>query len=117
MNLLIYIIVYPIIWLLSILPFRVLYFFSDIIYYIIYYIIGYRKKVVMYNLSVTFPEKSREELITIQKKFYKHFVDIFIEMIKSFTLSKKTLDKHYTYTNVELLNEILSRNFSKSSLT
>uniref|UniRef100_UPI00262F580A lysophospholipid acyltransferase family protein n=1 Tax=uncultured Lutibacter sp. TaxID=437739 RepID=UPI00262F580A len=75
-------------------------------YYIIFYVIGYRKKVVMYNLTITFPEKSKEELITIQKKFYKHFVDVFIEMIKSFTISKEEVYKRYTYTNIDFFTEL-----------
>ena len=69
MNLLIYILVYPLIWILSILPFRILYFLSDIIYYLIYYLIGYRKKVVWNNLKLAFPEKTDHELIKIRKKF------------------------------------------------
>ncbi len=106
MDLLIYILVYPIIWLLSILPFKILYILSDIIYAIIYYVIGYRKKIVMGNLKLVFPEKSSEELKKIGKKFYHHFVDIFIEMVKSFTISKEQLAKHCAYTNLELLDEL-----------
>ncbi|WP_456424026.1 lysophospholipid acyltransferase family protein [Lutibacter sp.] len=106
MNLLVYILVYPLIWLLSILPFRVLYFISDCFYLLIYYIIGYRKKVVFNNLKLAFPQKKSKEIIEIQKKFYHHFVDVFIEMIKSFTISKEEVYKRYKYTNVALLNEL-----------
>jgi len=106
MNLLIYILVYPIIWCISILPFRILYFISDISYIIIYYLIGYRKKAVSNNLKLVFPEKSTEELISIRKKFYRHFVDMFMEMIKSFTISKEVVYKRYKYTNVNLLNDL-----------
>ena len=106
MNFIIYILVYPIIWLFSILPFKILYLLSDIFYLLIYYVIGYRKDVVLYNLTLTFPEKSKQELFKIRKLFYHHFVDIFIEMIKSFTISKKQLARHCSYTNLELLNEL-----------
>jgi len=106
MNLLVYVLVYPIIWLLSILPFRILYIISDGFYVLIYYIIGYRKKVVYDNLKLAFPNKKEEEILAIRKKFYHHFLDIFIEMIKSFTISKNELNKHYTYTNIELLTEL-----------
>ena len=85
MNLVIFLLVYPIIWILSILPFRVLYFISDFIFLIIYHIIGYRKKVVLDNLKLVFPEKTEKELLQIQKKFYHHFVDVFIEMLKTFS--------------------------------
>lgn len=106
MNLLIYILVYPLIWVISILPFKVLYLISDFIYLILYYIIGYRKEVVLYNLTLTFPEKSKTELIQLRKKFYHHFVDVFIEMIKSFTVSKKEVYKHYKYTNIDFFTEL-----------
>jgi len=106
MNLLIYILIYPLIWLLSILPFRVLYFISDIFYVLIYYIIGYRKKVVLTNLKLAFPEKPIEELLEIRKKFYHHFIDIFIEMIKSFTVSKEEVYKHYKYPNIDFFTEL-----------
>jgi len=106
MNLLIYILVYPLIWIISILPFKVLYFISDGIYILIYYVIGYRKKVVFNNLKLAFPEKSKKELIIIQKKFYHHFVDMFLEMIKSFTISKESVYKHYKYTNIDFFTEL-----------
>ena len=99
-NLLVYVLVYPLIWFISILPFRVLYVISDFFYLLIYYVFGYRKKVVYNNLQLVFPKKSNKELIKIQKKFYHHFVDIFIEMIKSFTISEKELRKRCTYTNI-----------------
>ena len=106
MNLLIYILIYPLIWLLSILPFRILYLLSDILYYLIYYIIGYRKKVVLSNLKLAFPEKTNQELIRIRQKFFRHFVDIFIEMIKSFTISKNELAKRCVYPNIDVLNDL-----------
>jgi len=106
MNLLIYILVYPIIWLLSILPFRILYIISDGVYLLVYYIIGYRKKVVFNNLKLSFPEKTDKELIKISKKFYHHFVDVFIEMIKSFTVSKEVVYKRYKYPNIDFFTEL-----------
>lgn len=106
MNLLVYILVYPVIWLISMLPFRILYGISDVIYLLVYYVIGYRKKVALSNLKLAFPEKSEEEIIRISKKFYRHFVDVFIEMIKSFTVSKEEVYKRYKYTNLEFFDEL-----------
>jgi KDO2-lipid IV(A) lauroyltransferase len=106
MSLLVYLLVYPLIWFISILPFRILYFVSDILFLLLFYVIGYRKKVVLNNLQLVFPEKSERELLSIRRKFYHHFVDVFMEMIKTFTISKKELDKHYTYTNLELIKEL-----------
>jgi len=73
---------------------------------LIYYVIGYRKKIVLYNLKLAFPEKSTKELIKIRKKFYHHFVDVFMEMIKSFTVPKKEVYKRYKFTNIDFFTEL-----------
>ena len=99
-------IIYGFLWLLSKLPFKVLYFISDIIYLFIYYIIGYRKSIVRRNLKSFFPEKTDFELKNIEKKFYKHFVDIFIEMIKSFSISIDELNKRFKIINAEVINKL-----------
>ena len=112
MQLLIYCLIYPLIWILSILPLRVLYFISDIIYVFLYYIIGYRKKVVRRNLKLSFPEKSLEELLKIEKKSFHHFVDIFMEMIKSFSISKKEIAKRIIIENPEVINSYINNNKS-----
>jgi len=107
-----FILVYPFIWLFSILPFRVLYFISDCFYYLIYYFIGYRRKTVKSNLKLVFPEKSDGEIRGITKKFYRHFVDIFIEMIKAFTISEKEMLKRYKFTNIETIQSLEKKNKS-----
>ncbi len=106
MKFLTFSIVYPIIWLISRLPMRVLYIFSDFFFFILYYIVGYRKKVVEKNLTMVFPEKSNQEIKKLQKKFFKHFVDLIFESIKSFTISEKEILKRYTYKNPELINNL-----------
>lgn len=105
MQLLAYIILYPIFFLISILPFRVLYFLSDIIYVVIYRIVGYRKKTVRLNLALTLPHLSFRERKKIEKKFYHHFCDSFLEMIKTMTISEKELKKRFVFDNIELVNE------------
>ncbi len=106
MNFIVFIIVYPVIWLISILPFRVLYIISDGIYFLIYYIFGYRKKVVLDNLNLAFPNNSLSENKKLRKQFYHHFVDVFMEMIKSFTASKETVYKHYKFTNIDFFTDL-----------
>jgi KDO2-lipid IV(A) lauroyltransferase len=97
--------VYGIFYLLSLLPWKVLYFLSDCIYALIYYIAGYRKDVVMKNLTIAFPEKTEKERKRIAKDFYHKFIDTFIEMIKLLSVSKKDLLKRVT-TNIEILDEL-----------
>lgn len=112
MQRIVFLLTYPIIWLFSKLPFFVLHIISNGIFYLLFYAIGYRKEVVLNNLKIAFPEKEFDELLIIRKKFYRHFVDIFIEMIKSFTISKEEINKRYKYTNPEIFKEIEALNKS-----
>lgn len=109
MQFIIFILVYPFIWLISLLPMRILYIFSDFFYLLFYYVIGYRKKVVLENLKTAFPNTSEKELKVIQKKFFKHFTDIFMESVKAFTISQKTIQKKYTYKNPEVINDVVKK--------
>lgn len=91
-----YYLLYGLLYLVSLLPFWILYGISYIAYIFIYYIMGYRKEIVMSNLSIAFPEKSFEEKKQIAKKFYKNFADNFIETIKLFSISKNQIKKRFT---------------------
>lgn len=108
----VFIITYPLLWFISKLPFFVLHLFSDFIFVILFYLVGYRKEVVLQNLKYAFPEKSKDELKVIRRKFFRHFVDIFIEMIKSFTISEKEINKRYKYINKEIFKDIEAMNKS-----
>ena len=106
MNLFIYLITYPFIWLFSLLPMRILYWVSDLLFFIVYYVIGYRKKVVINNLKLAFPDKNDKEIMQLTKGFFKFFTDIMIESLKTFSISEKEILKRYTYKNPELVNTI-----------
>ncbi|WP_299059255.1 lysophospholipid acyltransferase family protein [uncultured Polaribacter sp.] len=105
MQFIIFAISYPLIWLLSKLPMRILYIKSDFFYFLIYYVFGYRKKVVLENLEMAFPEKPTEELLIIRKKFFKHLMDLMMESVKAFSISEKEILKRYTFENPELVNK------------
>ncbi len=109
MHLLIYILVFPILWLISILPFKIFYFFSDIVYLITYYLVGYRKKVVYDNLKLVFPEKNEKEILVIRKKFYKHMCDMFLEMIKTMSMSENDMRNRFQITNIPYVQELEKR--------
>lgn len=112
MHLLVYLISYPFLWFISILPFRLLYAFSDVICFFVYNVFGYRKKVVVSNLKLVFPEKSDEDIKQITKKFYHHLCDMMVEAIKSMTISEKEMKKRFTFTNVDVLKNIEKNNQS-----
>ena len=100
-----YYVIYGFLYLFSLLPFWVLYFISDIFYGIIYYVIGYRKKVVMDNLLIAFPEKTQSRRTRIAKDFYHNLIDSFIESIKLISISDKEFYKRCT-GNFDAINEI-----------
>ncbi len=99
MQYLSYIILYPILWIISRLPFKVLYVVSDCVYLLLFYVIGYRKKTVLDNLKLVFPHKPKKELLAIRKKFYKHLSDMFLEMTKTMSISEKELKKRFRIKN------------------
>ena len=105
MQFIVFAITYPIIWILSRLPMKILYVISDFFYVLIYYVFGYRKQVVLDNLKLAFPEKTIVENEAIRKKFFKHLMDLVVESIKAFTISEKEILKRYSFVNPELVNK------------
>ena len=95
-----YILILP----LSLLPYPLLYLISDIIFLIMYRVIGYRKEVVLANLRNSFPNKSKQELKKIMSDFYRHLCDIIMESVKGFTISEKQLRKRLIIKNPEFSN-------------
>ena len=90
---------------ISILPYWILYRISDLIYLLLYYVFGYRKKVVFENLRNSFPSYTQKEIKGLGKKFFKHFCDIIVESIKNFTISKNQISKRIKFSNPEILSE------------
>jgi KDO2-lipid IV(A) lauroyltransferase len=101
-----YYFVYGLLYILSLLPFGVLYLISDAIYILIYYGISYRKNIVTNNLRIAFPEKTAKERTAIAKQFYKNLSDNFIETLKMVSLSRKQFLKRCD-GNFEILNDII----------
>lgn len=106
MQFLLYLIIYPFIWIISILPFPVLYLLSDCVYFLVYRIFKYRKRVVRGNIALALPHLTEEERTNIEKKFYAHLCDLFLEMIKTLSISKKEIEKRYTFSNMEVYYEL-----------
>lgn len=100
-----YYILYSIWYVFSLLPLKVHYVFSDILFWVFYRIIGYRKKVVRQNLATSFPEKSEAELRTIERGFYHFFCDYLVESVKLMTISSEELKKRMVIKGAEMLNQ------------
>ena len=114
MQLLAFVVIYPILWVTSMLPFRLLYGVSDGLYFILYRLVGYRKKTVSENLKLVFPEKSEAERKRIEKKFYHHLCDMILEAIKSMNIRKEDMKKRFKFTNIEIIKDFEKRNKSIS---
>lgn len=98
-NILLRFLLIPLIYAISYLPMWVLHIKSFGLYVLVYYVFGYRKKVVLQNLRHSFPDKDEKEIQKICKGFYKNFCDVIFETVKAFTISKEELTKRIYYTD------------------
>ncbi len=105
MQYLLYLIFLFSIYFMAIIPFWLLYQFSNILAFLFNYVFQYRKKVIITNLRNSFPEKSDKEINRIARKAYKNLTDIIVESIKGYTISDKEIQKRFKIKNPELLNE------------
>jgi KDO2-lipid IV(A) lauroyltransferase len=97
---------YGVIKPISVLPYRGLYLLSDVVYLILYRIIGYRRKVVSSNLKRSFPDKSRAELLDIERAFYRHFCDLILESLKNFSVSESSLRERFSHRGAEVFEQL-----------
>ncbi len=103
------IIYYFIILPISVLPYSLIYLLSDILYLVMFKIIGYRKSVVLTNLNNSFPKKSKTEIDQIANKFYRHLCDLILEGIKGFTISKNEIKKRLVVKNPNIINDFFHK--------
>jgi Kdo2-lipid IVA lauroyltransferase/acyltransferase len=101
-----YYIFYGINWIITLLPLRILYISSDLLFLLLYYFPSYRKKIVAENLRNSFPEKSEKEIAIISRKFYRHLADLFIETLKLTHFSNKEINKRFRINNPELFEHL-----------
>ena len=91
--------------IIGILPFVILYLFSDLMYFFLYKVFGYRRQVIEGNLKLAFPNISKKELSELLKKVYFNLTDILVEGIKSFTMTSSQIVKRHRVTNLEMLDK------------
>jgi KDO2-lipid IV(A) lauroyltransferase len=109
MSFFMYVILYVLAFLTALLPFRILFFISDFLYFIIFYIVRYRRKLVWKNLNNAFPEQTPAEIRKIEKDFYQHFCDYFVETIKLMHISDSQMQKRFVFKNLELVRQFLDK--------
>lgn len=94
---------------ISILPFKILYIFSDLTFIVVFYIIRYRRRVVYNNIEKSFPKKSKKEIRMITINFYRHFCDLIFESIKRLTINKKDIKERLEIKNPEVIENFKKR--------
>jgi len=100
---------YPVLallWLIHLLPDRLLYILAQILYWICFKLIGYRKAVVYDNLTRSFPEKSPQEIHEIVADFYQRFCELLVEIVNMMFISETKLRKMVSFENTALLNQL-----------
>lgn len=100
--------------LVSLLPFRALYVLSDFIFIPFYYAVRYRRGIVRRNLTESFPDKSVEEIVQLEKKFYHFFVDMFLESCKLMSITRDEICRRMRFVNPEKLHRLLAQGKSVS---
>lgn len=101
MYFLFYFVLYP----LSILPLWVLYIISFPFYLLMTYVVRYRKRVIDKNLRNSFPEWNDKMIRRTRNKFYWHFAQIAVEMLKMLTIGRKNVMRRYHCSNPEIVNK------------
>lgn len=112
MQALLYYSIYPFMWLISLLPFSLLYAISDVLAVLVYYVFPYRKKVVLANLTHAFPEKTKKEILSMARLFYIHFCDVLMETIKTLSISEKELTSRVRFINMDIFDTLYKKNRS-----
>ncbi|MBN1182992.1 MAG: lysophospholipid acyltransferase family protein [Bacteroidales bacterium] len=97
-------------WLITLIPLRILYSLSDLVFVILYYVIPYRKKLAIKNICNSFPEKSKKEIRWIARKFFRHFCDNFLESFALIHMSKHEIQRRFTILNPEVLGDYHKKN-------
>lgn len=95
----------PLLYGISLLPFPVLYFVSDLLYVLVYHVVGYRKPVVRRNLERSFPDKSADELQRLTRRFYRYFCDLTLETLKTLTIRPTVLKKRVRFNDLSAIEE------------
>lgn len=102
---------------LAFLPLWFLYLLSDLLFYVVYHVVRYRRKVVRKNLVGSFPDKSKAEILKIEKKFYHYFCDLFVETIYITGISEKEYLNRIKYKNIDLITSIYAEQKSVMMMT
>ncbi len=95
-------------YFISLFPLKLLYVLSDGLFYLVYYVVRYRRPLVRKNLTSSFPDKSEGEIVKIEKGFYSWFCDYIVETLKLFTMSKEQMCRRMVFRNTEAIEKAVA---------
>lgn len=103
---------FGVLWITSVLPMRVHYILSDVIFFLVYRVAGYRRRIVRMNLTTAFPEKSEEEIRTVERAFYHWFCDYLVETVKLMTISADEMRRRMVFKGTDIIDRLVSEGVS-----
>ncbi|MEO0059668.1 MAG: Lipid biosynthesis lauroyltransferase [Bacteroidota bacterium] len=112
MQFLAYLFIYPLIWLISILPFPLFYALSDFVFFMMYRVFKYRKQTVRSNLRLALPHLTDAKRSDVEKKFFRHVCDMFLETAKTMSISRQEIEKRFVFKNLEIFKDLETKNKS-----
>lgn len=104
-----YYILLPVLTLVACLPLRVLYLLADGLYFLVYYVVGYRRRLVRENLACCFPQLSEAERNDIEKRFYRNFADLIVETVKLLHVSNRTIERHIEFVGIDMIDRLTAQ--------
>jgi len=100
------------IYLISFLPFPLLYLLSDLVRFFVFRVFSYRKPAISGNLRRSFPEKTEAEIKGISRAFHRQFCDQIFESIKLLSMSEKQAKRRFMVKNPELFQHLYEQHTS-----
>jgi len=102
----------PFVYLLAILPFKILYAVSDFFFLLLFHVFGYRRSVVEQNLRNSFPHKTEEEIKTLSKTFFRYLCDLILESLKKININREQSLAHCEFVDTALFERLYAENKS-----
>lgn len=103
---------FAVLWMTSLLPLSIHYLFADVMYFLVYRVVRYRCRIVRQNLTSAFPEKSLEEIKTIERGFYHWFCDYLVETFKLMTAGEQEMRRRMVFKGTDEIDRLVEQGTS-----
>lgn len=104
-----YYIIIGLLKVVSLLPLKIHYFFSDILAFLLGKVLKYRYSTIMINLGRSFPDLDYKKLTDIAWDFYKFMADTIAESVWAYSASREEIGKQVKIEGIEVLEEAYNK--------